>query len=288
MRDPSATGQSGIAGDEHPRRRSPAFDTSRKSMACISSSKNSGGRPLLYVQVTPLFLAATIAIATAVAFIVGLTVSHDLSMMRQPPTSIGIEDAVVIHAPGSIELPVPVMIEGKKAPLSTYSSKTLLGKTSTVRLDTTGSSSIVVENKTTGADLHLPSGQHLLVDLKGVDSEFLNSEQQLAEAMLDLVTESRLTLLSYHCHSLVPTGVACIGVLLESHVSKSGPLSEQYHGNNTHQTSHHDALFRRHNTGGIPYMAYSRSHFSGSLYMRFGILDCNPSRHRAVVCHPCA
>jgi spermidine synthase/S-adenosylmethionine/arginine decarboxylase-like enzyme len=29
----------------------------------------------------------------------------------------------------------------------------------------------------------------------------------------------RLTLLSYHCHSLVPAGVSCVGVLLESHIS---------------------------------------------------------------------
>jgi spermidine synthase len=28
-----------------------------------------------------------------------------------------------------------------------------------------------------------------------------------------------LTLLSYHCHSLVPAGVSCVGVLLESHIS---------------------------------------------------------------------
>ena len=28
-----------------------------------------------------------------------------------------------------------------------------------------------------------------------------------------------LTLLSYHCHSLLPAGVSCVGVLLESHIS---------------------------------------------------------------------
>lgn len=49
------------------------------------------------------------------------------------------------------------------------------------------------------SDLHLPAGQHLLVDIKNVDSEFLNSEQRLATAMVELITESQLTLLSYHC-----------------------------------------------------------------------------------------
>eukprot|EP00986_Skeletonema_menzelii_P005403 scaffold1953_cov146-Skeletonema_menzelii.AAC.7 len=67
--------------------------------------------------------------------------------------------------------------------------------------------------------LHLPAGQHLLVDIKDVDSEFLNSEERLASAMIELTNESKLTLLSYHCHSLVPIGVSCAGVLLESHVA---------------------------------------------------------------------
>ena len=66
---------------------------------------------------------------------------------------------------------------------------------------------------------HLPAGQHLLIDLKDVSSTFLNSETRLAEAMIALINESRLTLLSYHCHSLVPIGVSCAGVLLESHVA---------------------------------------------------------------------
>ena len=29
----------------------------------------------------------------------------------------------------------------------------------------------------------------------------------------------RMTLLSYHCHALMPSGVSCVGVLLESHIS---------------------------------------------------------------------
>ncbi|KAL7450189.1 hypothetical protein ACHAWC_002150, partial [Mediolabrus comicus] len=76
-----------------------------------------------------------------------------------------------------------------------------------------------IDNNSDSDDLHLPAGQHLLVDIKNVDSSFLNSEKKLATAMVDLITESKLTLLSYHCHSLVPIGVSCIGVLLESHVA---------------------------------------------------------------------
>ena len=66
---------------------------------------------------------------------------------------------------------------------------------------------------------HLPAGQHLLIDMKNVDSEFLNSDVRLAKAMVDVVNLSQLTLLSYHCHNLIPQGVSCVGVLLESHIS---------------------------------------------------------------------
>ena len=68
-------------------------------------------------------------------------------------------------------------------------------------------------------EIHLPSGQHLLLDIKNVDSSFLASEERLANAMLEIVYECGLTLLSYHCHGLQPSGVSCVGVLLESHVS---------------------------------------------------------------------
>mmetsp|Transcript_937 Transcript_937/g.1444 ORF Transcript_937/g.1444 Transcript_937/m.1444 type:complete len:866 (+) Transcript_937:187-2784(+) len=66
---------------------------------------------------------------------------------------------------------------------------------------------------------HLPAGQHLLIDIKHVDGTFLNSDVRLAKAMVDVVNLSQLTLLSYHCHNLIPQGVSCVGVLLESHIS---------------------------------------------------------------------
>ena len=37
--------------------------------------------------------------------------------------------------------------------------------------------------------------------------------------MVKTILGARLTLLSYHCHSLMPEGISCVGVLLESHIS---------------------------------------------------------------------
>lgn len=59
----------------------------------------------------------------------------------------------------------------------------------------------------------------MLVDIKGIESEFLDSEERLSQAMVETVKSAGLTMLSYHCHKLIPKGVSCVGVLLESHIS---------------------------------------------------------------------
>ena len=135
-------------------------------------------------------------------------------------------------------LPPPLYSSKKKIPLTVYSSKhydsgsistsdTLLARRAhfgepplenvhIVELDG-AMSGLYTENKT--EELHEPSGHHLLVDIKSVNGKFLNSEEKLAQAMIDLVELSGLTMLSYHCHRLQPVGVSCVGVLLESHIS---------------------------------------------------------------------
>lgn len=140
----------------------------------------------------------------------------------------------------SFTLPDPVLQVGKTPPITTYTSKNF----NTAKSSTTHSRWMVMEvgedtakitnnqqqcrsstNETCDGGFemdeeeHLPAGQHLLIDIEHVDSGFLNSEERLANAMLELVNECGLTLLSYHCHSLLPSGVSCAGVLLESHVS---------------------------------------------------------------------
>lgn len=79
----------------------------------------------------------------------------------------------------------------------------------------------VDEDSTKLLDKAEPAGVHLLVDLEHVDSTFLNSEERLAQAMMQLIRDSQdlitinppIRLLSYHCHGLEPTGVSCVGVL---------------------------------------------------------------------------
>ena len=66
---------------------------------------------------------------------------------------------------------------------------------------------------------HLPSGQHLLVDARDVNSGFLNSDERIVTAMVGLTEECKIALLSYHCLSHVPVGVSCYGVSSEGHVS---------------------------------------------------------------------
>jgi len=139
-------------------------------------------------------------------------------------------------ARGGGHLPPPVAKVGKPIPHTIYTAKNF----DTAR---TASSSLLIRREEDGAtypeetcgsscrakldeqleedddEEHLPAGQHLLVDMNGIDSAFLNSEERLGHAMVEVVNQASLTLLSYHCHTLVPSGVSCVGVLLESHVS---------------------------------------------------------------------
>lgn len=143
------------------------------------------------------------------------------------------------------QLPSPTILPGKEVPYTTFASKIFpeegavtshtihLDRSNAMDLHDKGIEDVVSnilyadseddsedEDATLSEEsLHLPAGQHLLVDIKNVDPEFLNSEDRLAAAMVELIQVSKLTLLSYHCHSLVPVGVSCAGVLLESHVA---------------------------------------------------------------------
>lgn len=151
-----------------------------------------------------------------------------------------------LSAANTMTLPDPVMKRGKTIPRTTYTSKNFDTTSATTHSRwivsnveeedcfvfpsgptcTPTPAQISAKEPAQGVDQelimeeeHLPAGQHLLLDLENIDSQFLNSEERLASAMLELVDQCGLTLLSYHCHKLQPSGVSCAGVLLESHVS---------------------------------------------------------------------
>eukprot|EP00814_Leptocylindrus_danicus_P016284 CAMPEP_0116011706 /NCGR_PEP_ID=MMETSP0321-20121206/4714_1 /TAXON_ID=163516 /ORGANISM="Leptocylindrus danicus var. danicus, Strain B650" /LENGTH=621 /DNA_ID=CAMNT_0003480963 /DNA_START=20 /DNA_END=1882 /DNA_ORIENTATION=+ len=62
-------------------------------------------------------------------------------------------------------------------------------------------------------------GKHMLVDIEYVNSDFLDDETQLAQALVSSAKEARATLLSYHCHSMIPKGVTCTGIMPHGHIS---------------------------------------------------------------------
>ena len=116
----------------------------------------------------------------------------------------------------SKQLPPPTVIPGKEVPPTTYTFKHFPVEGSRTSYDlhlsrvalddyensedsSDDSSDDDEQTKDLTEGLHLPAGQHLLVDIKNVDPIFLNSEVRLAEAMIELVDESKLTMLSYHC-----------------------------------------------------------------------------------------
>jgi hypothetical protein len=165
---------------------------------------------------------------------------------KEVPPTVSKQDEIDLQVPSilagkdMIRLPTPAIIAGKKVPPTTYTSKIFQQggalTSRTVHLDrcpanyfhgTEDDADEVKPHEDEG--LHLPSGQHILIDIQYVDPDFLNSEEKLATAMIEMVNESKLTLLSYHCHSLVPVGVSCAGVLLESHVSSCRKLVPHLH-----------------------------------------------------------
>ncbi|CAJ1963560.1 unnamed protein product [Cylindrotheca closterium] len=176
------------------------------------------------VALSTKFVVTSITASCAVAFGMGRLAKMTLTT----PTAV----ASIKKDPAQIDMPTPIAPKGKEVPETIYTAK---------NFDTRKSATIFSQwlqqdpedwnnvpepinerlNETYEEDdeEHLPAGQHLLVDIDNIEADFLDSEERLATAMVDLVNGSGLTLLSYHCHGMVPSGVSCAGVLLESHVS---------------------------------------------------------------------
>jgi S-adenosylmethionine decarboxylase proenzyme len=196
------------------------------------------------VMVSTRFLILTLTASILGAFAVGRAARIILLEGPRRALLAPLESSSMLQRPDYHEgyearrgqLPPPVAKDGKAIPHTIYTAKNF----DTAR---TSSSSLLIRREEDGAaypqrtcdggcrskmddkeeeeddEEHLPAGQHLLVDMNGIDGSFLNSEERLGHAMVEVVNQASLTLLSYHCHTLVPNGVSCVGVLLESHVS---------------------------------------------------------------------
>jgi len=177
------------------------------------------------VALSTKFVVTSIAASCALAF--GMGRLARLQLLTPAAVLSG-------KAEAQIDMPTPIAIAGKVIPETIYTSKNFdTRKSATIfsqwlQQDPSAASTVPepINEKLNGTHNdeeddgeHLPAGQHLLVDIDGIEADFLNSEERLATAMVDLVNDSGLTLLSYHCHGLSPAGVSCAGVLLESHVS---------------------------------------------------------------------
>lgn len=213
--------------------------------------KNDGSAGSI-VLVSKRFVALSLLLSALVAFAVGRTARMILLVNPQQRLldsrlHIGLVGQSANGGRGAVmmELPNPVLKNGKFSPSTEYTSKSFAttqsastqsrwavmeaGKQQCVDLpdhDCPDESASKPSHHLEGGshmkakgESHLPQGQHLLMDFENVNEAFLNSEERLAHAMLELVGDCGLTLLSYHCHKMNPMGVSCAGVLLESHVS---------------------------------------------------------------------
>ena len=78
---------------------------------------------------------------------------------------------------------------------------------------------VVVFLEPTASVSRIPAGQHLLVDMNGVDSDFLSSEKDLIHAMKSTANATSFDFISSYCHSPTEESISCIAVLSEGHMA---------------------------------------------------------------------
>ena len=205
--------------DEDSNTSCPSVPTEESSERGRSGTMGGTTTGRFIVKLTPLFVVVALILSTMSAFSVG-TMCHNAILSTSMQTTncassgFGIPDAVL-----TTKLPTlthTVHLDRKTSSNNMHNKREVSAKVLSEEGEEEDSrdETYIDQNK-----LHLPTGQHLLVDIKHVDASFLNLEERLATAMVELINASKLTLLSYHCHSLMPMGVSCAGVLLEGNVS---------------------------------------------------------------------
>ena len=181
-------------------------------------------RPVHHVKLSVRFLLSSFAIACLFALGVGRAARMHLLVMvsgnNEPEGQCGGTPSP------SDPLPSLIVKNPDVIPNSRYSSKyfdsTMSAASSawlTASRNQDDATLILDDTTNTSTENTQPSAEHLMVDIKHVDSAFLNSEGRLANAIVQVMNEAHLTLLSYHCHGLVPMGVSCVGVLKQNYIS---------------------------------------------------------------------
>lgn len=182
--------------------------------------------PPYRVMVSPKFVVLSLLSSTLLAFAVGRAAR--LVLVEGPKHALLLGRRKSILWEVNDGLPSLLARDGNKIPRTRYLSKnfdTSRSASSSSWLAKSRESVPSAEdkkchpNECEDVERPLPAAAHLMVDIKRVDGAFLNSESRLANAMLEVVNEAELTLLSYHCHGLVPMGVSCVGVLLQNYMS---------------------------------------------------------------------
>ena len=164
-----------------------------------------------HVRVSPRFLSLTVLGCVVVAFAVGriariILIINPQKRISESPSILSIKTEK--DSSGRMELPSPIMKEGKAIPRTTYTSKNFdTARSASINSrwvvsegesekenchgsstpnDTCRNPSVVENDDLIGGEeeIHEPRGQHLLVDIENVDSGFLDSEERLAKAML--------------------------------------------------------------------------------------------------------
>lgn len=196
-----------------------------------ANGENGGRRnvPPYKMKLTANFVVATLVSSCLLALGVGRLAR--LYIMIPPPPSQQ-QQCRTENGVCPVEkdpLPALVVESGKNIPQGRYTAKhfdTSMSAASSAyltvsRLQDQTDVTLIHDNGVLSLedDSQQPMAEHLMVDIKHVDEAFLNSEGRLADAIVQVVNEAGLTLLSYHCHGLTPMGVSCVGVLKQNYIS---------------------------------------------------------------------
>ena len=189
--------------------------------AITQASREVGEQEPYKVSVSARFLITSLLASCLLAFCIGRAARLIMLGGVAPPAL-----PEQCNAPTSLVLPSILAKNAKSIPQTRYSSKnfdTSMSVSSSTWLAASRDPAMDVDTSSflaSDTDVEQqPMAEHLMVDIKHVDSAFLNSEQRLANSIIEVMNEANLTLLSYHCHGLVPMGVSCVGVLLQNYIS---------------------------------------------------------------------